>query len=279
MTDHPRIPLAGVIGSPIAHSRSPILHNYWLKRYGIKGHYVPLDIAQADLAEALRMLPKMGFVGLNVTLPHKETVIGLADIVTDRAALIGAANTLIFRSDGKIHADNTDGSGFVANLRQYAPDWQPKAGPAVVFGAGGAARAIIAALIEVGVPEIRLTNRTRARAEALRHDFGAKIAVVDWVQSAHVLDDAITVVNTTALGMIGKPEFNVSLDELNPKALVNDLVYTPIQTEFLTAAAAKGCTTVDGLGMLLHQAAPGFERWFGHRPSVDEETRDTVMGL
>ena len=279
MTDHPRIPLAGVIGSPIAHSRSPLLHNYWLKRYGIKGHYIPMDIAQADLAEALRMLPKMGFVGLNVTIPHKETVIALADIVTDRAALIGAANTLIFRNDGKIHADNTDGSGLVANLRQHAPNWQPKAGPAVVFGAGGAARAIVAALIEVGAPEIRLTNRTRARAEALRADFGAKITVVDWVQSAHVLGDAATVVNTTALGMIGKPEFNVPLAELNPHALVNDLVYTPIQTEFLTAAAQRGCKTVDGLGMLLHQAAPGFERWFGQRPEVDEETRDTVMGL
>lgn len=279
MTDHPRIPLAGVIGSPIAHSRSPVLHNYWLKRYGIKGHYVPLDIAQADLAQALRMLPKLGFVGVNVTIPHKESVIGLADIVTDRAALIGAANTLIFRSDGKIHADNTDGSGFVANLRQHAPDWQPKAGPAVVFGAGGAARAIIAALIEVGAPEIRLTNRTRARAEALRADFGAKVTVVDWVQSAHVMGDAATVVNTTALGMIGKPEFNVSLAGINPKALVNDLVYTPLQTEFLTAAADMGCQTVDGLGMLLHQAAPGFERWFGHRPEVDEATRDTVMGL
>lgn len=279
MTDHPRIPLAGVIGSPIAHSRSPILHNYWLKRYGIKGHYIPMDIAQADLAEALRMLPKLGFVGLNVTIPHKETVIALADIVTDRAALIGAANTLIFRSDGKIHADNTDGSGFVANLRQNAPDWQPKAGPAIVFGAGGAARAVVAALIEVGVPEIRITNRTRARAEALRSDFGAKLTVVDWVQAAHCLDDVATVVNTTALGMIGKPEFNVSLVELNPTALVNDLVYTPIQTEFLTQAAARGCQTVDGLGMLLHQAAPGFERWFGQRPEVDEETRDTVMGL
>lgn len=279
MTDHPRIPLAGVIGSPIAHSRSPILHNYWLKRYGIKGHYIPMDIAQADLAEALRMLPKLGFVGLNVTIPHKESVIALADIVTDRAALIGAANTLIFRSDGKIHADNTDGSGFVANLRQNAPDWQPKSGPAMVFGAGGAARAVVAALIEVGVPEIRITNRTRARAEALRSDFGAKLTVVDWVQSAHCLDDVATVVNTTALGMVGKPEFNVSLAELNPAALVNDLVYTPIQTELLTHAAERGCQTVDGLGMLLHQAAPGFERWFGQRPEVDEDTRDTVMGL
>ena len=279
MTDHPRIPLAGVIGSPIAHSRSPILHNYWLKRYGIKGHYVPLDIAQADLADALRMLPKMGFVGANVTIPHKEAVLKIADIVTDRAALIGAANTLIFRADGKIHADNTDGSGFIANLRQNAPGWDPKAGPAMVFGAGGAARAIIAALIEVGVPEIRLTNRTRARADALRSDFGAKITVVDWVQSAHALDDVATAINTTALGMVGKPEFNIDLSDLNPKALVNDLVYTPIQTEFLTAAAARGCKTVGGLGMLLHQAAPGFERWFGQRPEVDEETRDRVMGL
>ncbi len=279
MTDHPRIPLAGVIGSPIAHSRSPILHNYWLKRYGIKGHYIPMDIAQANLAEALRMLPKMGFVGLNVTIPHKETVIALADIVTDRAALIGAANTLIFRNDGKIHADNTDGSGFVANLRQHAPDWQPKAGPAMVFGAGGAARAVIAALIEVGAPEVRIANRTRARAEALRADFGARVTVVDWVQAAHALNDVATVVNTTALGMVGKPAFNVALDGLNPAALVNDLVYTPIQTEFLTKAAEIGCQTVDGLGMLLHQAAPGFERWFGQRPEVDEETRDRVMGL
>jgi shikimate dehydrogenase len=279
MIDHPRIPLAGVIGSPIAHSRSPLLHSYWLKRYGIKGHYIPLDIAQSDLAEALRVLPKVGFVGLNVTIPHKETVLGLADIVTDRAALIGAANTLIFRADGKIHADNTDGTGFIANLRQNAPNWDPRTGPAMVFGAGGAARAIVASLIEVGAPEIRLTNRTRARADALRADFGAKVRVLDWVQSAHALDDVATVINTTSLGMIGKPEFNVNLSELSPKALVNDLVYTPIQTEFLIAAAARGCKTVDGLGMLLHQAAPGFERWFGHRPDVDEETRDTVMGL
>ncbi|QCO55793.1 shikimate dehydrogenase [Pseudorhodobacter turbinis] len=279
MTDHPRIPLAGVIGTPIAHSRSPILHNYWLKRYGLQGYYIPMDIARADLEEVLHTLPKMGFVGLNVTLPHKESVLKLADIVTDRAALIGAANTLIFRADGKIHADNTDGYGFMANLRQHAPDWEPKSGPAVVFGAGGAARAILAALIDAGVPEIRLTNRTRPRAEALRTDFGAKITVVDWVQAPHQLWDAATVVNTTSLGMVGKPEFNLSLAELNPKALVTDLVYTPLQTEFLTAAAARGCKTVDGLGMLLHQAAPGFERWFGQRPDVDDEARERVMGV
>ena len=278
MTDHPRIPLAGVIGSPIAHSRSPVLHGYWLRRYGIRGHYIPLDIAQADLREALQMLPRMGFVGLNVTIPHKESVLALADIVTDRAALIGAANTLIFRKDGKVHADNTDGAGFVANLRQHAPDWDPTSGPAMVFGAGGAARAVVAALIEVGVPEIRLTNRTRPRADALRAAFGAKVTVLDWVQAPAALADAATVVNTTALGMVGKPEFALSLDQINPAALVNDLVYTPLDTHFLQAAAARGCRTVDGLGMLLHQAAPGFERWFGHRPEVDQATRDVVLG-
>ncbi len=277
MTDLPRIPLAGVIGSPIAHSRSPALHGYWLKRYGIKGHYIPMDIGQADLKEALQFLPRVGFVGLNVTIPHKETVLALADIVTDRAALIGAANTLIFRKDGKVFADNTDGSGFIANLRQEAPHWAPSAGPAVVLGAGGAARAVVAALIEVGVPEIRIANRTRARAEALRSDFGAKLVVEEWVQIGNFLEDAATVVNTTALGMTGKPDLVVPLDNLSSSALVTDLVYTPLQTTFLQQAAMRGCTTVDGLGMLLHQAAPGFERWFGVRPEVDAETRAAVL--
>ncbi len=277
MTDLPRIPLAGVIGSPIAHSRSPALHGYWLKRYGIKGHYIPMDIGQADLKEALQFLPRVGFVGLNVTIPHKETVLALADIVTDRAALIGAANTLIFRKDGKVFADNTDGSGFIANLRQEAPHWTPSAGPAVVLGAGGAARAVVAALIEVGVPEIRIANRTRARAEALRSDFGAKLVVEEWVQISNFLEDAATVVNTTALGMAGKPDLVVPLDNLPSSALVTDLVYTPLQTTFLHQAAMRGCTTVDGLGMLLHQAAPGFERWFGVRPEVDAETRAAVL--
>jgi shikimate dehydrogenase len=277
MTDHPRIPLAGVIGSPVAHSRSPALHGYWLRRYGLPGHYIPMDISQDDLPLLLRQLPKLGFVGLNVTIPHKETVLKLADIVTDRAALIGAANTLIFRADGKIHADNTDGAGFVANLRQGAPHWDPAAGPAVVFGSGGAARAVLAALLELGVPEVRLANRTRPRADQLRSDFGAKVTVVDWVQAGNVLDDALTVINTTALGMTGKPAFRVPLDALNRKAVVNDLVYTPLRTHFLELAEAAGCTVVDGLGMLIHQAAPGFERWFGQRPEVDDATRQALL--
>jgi shikimate dehydrogenase len=277
MTDLPKIPLAGVIGHPIAHSRSPALHGFWLRRHGVKGHYIPMDVAPADLEATLRHLPKIGFVGLNVTIPHKEAVLKIADVITDRAALIGAANTLIFRKDGKIHADNTDGAGFVANLRQNAPNWNPAAGPAAIFGAGGAARAVVAALIEVGVPQIRISNRSRPRAEALRADFGAKLVVYDWVQAANMLEGATTVVNTTSLGMAGKPEFRVPLDALEKGAVVNDLVYNPLKTNFLLQAEALGAQIVDGLGMLLHQAAPGFERWFGPTPVVDEETRQAVL--
>lgn len=278
MSELPRIPLAAVIGSPIAHSRSPRLHGYWLKRYGIAGHYVPLDVAPTDLETVIRALPKAGFVGCNVTIPHKEAILALADTVTDRAALIGAANTLVFRKDGRIWADNTDGYGFTANLRQSAPDWVPASGPAAVIGAGGAARAVIAALLEVGVPEIRLANRTKARAEALRTEFGAKIVVHDWVQAGNMLEDAMTVVNTSSLGMVGKPEFRVPLDALSARATVTDLVYAPLKTRLLIEAEAVGCTVVDGLGMLLHQAVPGFERWFGRKPEVDQATRDAVLG-
>jgi shikimate dehydrogenase len=279
MTELPRIPLAGVIGHPIAHSRSPALHGFWLKRYGIKGHYIPMDVAPADLKQALAVLPKVGFVGVNVTLPHKEAALALADVVTDRAALIGAANTLIFRKDGKIHADNTDGTGFVANLRQHAPKWTAAAGPAAIFGAGGAARAVIAALIELGVPEIRLSNRTRHRAEALRADFGARIQITDWVQAGNMVQGCTLVINTTSLGMAGKADFRVPLDAITPDMVVTDLVYTPLMTPFLIEARDRGAQIVDGLGMLLHQATPGFERWFNHRPEVDDQTRAAVLGL
>ena len=278
MIDPNRIPLAGVIGSPISHSRSPYLHNYWLRKYHLSGVYIPMDIAQSNLAEVIRTMPKIGFVGINVTIPHKETILGIADLVTDRAALIGAANTLIFRQDGKVHADNTDGYGFTENLRQNAPDWNPTAGPAAVIGAGGAARSVIASLIEIGVPEIRLANRTRTRADALRGDFGSKIKVYEWVQAGNMLDGAKTVVNTSSLGMVGKPDLRIPLDGLSPDAVVNDLVYTPLQTTLLRRAAEIGCTTVDGLGMLMHQAVPAFERWFGERPQVDDELRAVMLG-
>ena len=276
MTDQ-KIPLAGVIGSPIAHSKSPQLHTHWLKSYGLPGHYIPMDVATDDLADVIKMLPKMGFVGVNITVPHKERVMEIADLVTDRAILIGAANTLIFRKDGKIHADNTDGLGFIQNLRQSAPNWNPKAGPAAVLGAGGAARAVIASLLEVGVPEILISNRTRVRAEALQSEFGKRLRVFDWVQAGNMLEDAATVVNTTSLGMLGKPQLRVPLDGLQKGTLVTDLVYAPLKTRLLIEADRMGCQAVDGLGMLLHQAVPAFERWFGIRPEVDSATRAAAL--
>lgn len=273
-----RIPLAGVIGSPVAHSISPRLHAHWLRTYGIRGHYIPMDVAHDDLVDALRTLPKLGFVGVNVTIPHKEAVLDLADLVTDRATLIGAANTLIFRGDGKIHADNTDGYGFMENLRAGAPGWDPKAGVAVVLGAGGAARAVVSALADAGVAEILLTNRTRSRAERLKDHFGQRVQVVDWVQAGNILEDAGLLVNTTSLGMVGKPELRVPLDGLQPHTVVTDLVYAPLRTRLLEVADSIGCPTVDGLGMLLHQAVPGFERWFGPRPVVDDAARAAILG-
>ncbi|SHL10331.1 shikimate dehydrogenase [Roseovarius marisflavi] len=272
-----KIPLAGVIGSPIAHSKSPQLHGHWLKTLGIPGYYIPMDVAADDLANVLKTLPKMGFVGVNITVPHKELALELADLVTDRATLIGAANTLIFRKDGKIHADNTDGYGFIQNLRQNAPDWDPKSGPAAVLGAGGAARAIVASLLDVGVPEILISNRTRVRAEALQSEFGKRIQVVDWVQAGNMLEEAVTVVNTTSLGMLGKPPLRVPLDGLRKGTLVTDIVYAPLKTRLLIEAEKAGCVTVDGLGMLLHQAVPAFERWFGVRPTVDSATRAAAL--
>ncbi len=273
----PQIPLAGVIGHPIAHSKSPLLQRHWLKTLGISGYYIPMDVSPDHLAQVLDTLPKAGFVGVNVTVPHKERVMELAHQITDRAALIGAANTLVFRDDGTIHADNTDGYGFIENLRQGAPDWVPNAGPAAVLGAGGAARAVVSALLDAGVPEILISNRTRLRAELLQKDFGKRLKVIDWVQAGNMLEEATTVVNTTSLGMIGKPELRVPLDGLQPGAVVTDLVYAPLKTRLLAEAEAAGCTTVDGLGMLLYQAVPGFERWFGQRPTVDAATRAAVL--
>lgn len=272
-----KIPLAGVIGHPVAHSKSPALHGYWLRTYGIRGYYIPMDVAENDVKAALKALPKLGFVGINVTIPHKERVLGLADLITDRAALIGAANTLIFRPDGKIHADNTDGYGFMENLRQNAADWVPGGGPVAVLGAGGAARGVVASLLESGATEVRIANRTRPRAEALRADFGPRIVVYDWAQCHGMFEGAALVVNTTSLGMDGQDELRLPLDALAPETIVTDVVYAPLMTPLLTAAAERGCRIVDGLGMLLHQAVPGFERWFGRRPEVDEATRAAVL--
>lgn len=272
-----KIPLAGVIGSPVAHSRSPNLHGHWLKELGLPGYYIPMDVAPQHLERVVRTLPDQGFVGVNLTIPHKEAILGIADMVTDRATVIGAANTLIFRKDGKIHADNTDGYGFIENLRTGAPDWDAKAGPAAVLGAGGACRAVIASLLDAGAPEVMITNRTRVRAEKLASDFGHRVSVFDWVKAGNMIEEASLIVNTTSLGMVGQAELRVPLDGLRPGMTVTDLVYTPLKTRLIEAAEAAGCKTVDGLGMLLYQAVPGFERWFGTRPQVDSAARAAAL--
>lgn len=270
--------LAGVIGWPIGHSRSPALHGHWLARYGIRGHYVPMAVAPGNLAEVLAALPKLGFRGVNVTIPHKETVLAQADEVTGRAARIGAANTLTFLPSGGFRADNTDGVGFIANLRQARPEWRPVEGPALVLGAGGAARAIVQTLADAGAPEIRLANRTRVRAEALAASAGDVVRVVGWNEAEAAMEGATTIVNTTSLGMEGQPPLEIGFDAAPRDALATDIVYQPLVTPFLQRAAEAGLATVDGLGMLLHQAVPGFETWFGRRPEVDDELRAAVLG-
>ena len=273
----PEIPLAGVIGDPIAHSLSPRLHGHWLKRYGLKGHYVPLHVTHQNLADVLRILPDMGFVGVNITIPHKEFVLSLATHVSDRATLIGAANTLTFLGNGQIQADNTDGIGFLSNIRQNLPGWTAATGPALVLGAGGAAKAIVSALINDGAPKVTVVNRTRLRADALKDQFGARVETQDWTRIPDLVGDVALIVNTTSLGMAGQSPLIIDLSRLTPPTVVTDIVYKPLDTELLETARQMGCETVDGLGMLLHQAVPGFERWFGYTPMVDEDLRAAVL--
>lgn len=274
-----KIPLAGVVGSPIAHSKSPRLHNYWLSKHGIKGHYVPLHVDAQNLAEAIRTLPKLGFVGCNVTIPHKENIMDLADVVTDRARKIGAANALTFDSNGQIQADNTDAYGFIENIRQQVPGWSPQGKSVTVLGAGGAARAVVVALQEYGATDIRLTNRTLGRAQHLADAIGGGISVVDWADAPDLMAKTDVLVNTTSLGMAGNAPLELPLSGLSRDALVTDIVYAPLQTDLLRRAAQHGCRTVDGLGMLLHQGVPAFARWFGVTPVVDDDLRRFVLDV
>ena len=272
-----QIPVVAVLGHPINHSKSPRLHNFWLSEYGVNGYYIPLDIDPRDFEKHICSLPQLGFVGANVTIPYKEKVLKVADKISDRAALIGASNTLTFLPDGKIYADNTDGYGFIQNIKSKYNDWSAKDGMSVVFGAGGASRAILGALIEDGANEIVLANRTRSRADQLRSDFGAKIKVVDWMKVQNYLNDASNVINTTSLGMVGKADLPIPLDKLKKNTLVTDIVYTPLETPLLAYASKHGCRTVDGLGMLIYQAIPGFERWFGVKPADSQSLRELLI--
>lgn len=269
---------AGVMGWPVAHSRSPRLFEHWFARHDVAGRYMPFAVAPAYFSDVYRALPRAGLRGVNVTLPHKRAALDLADTASEAARAIGAANTILFGDDGAVHATNSDAFGFLESLRSGAPGWRAQAGPAVVLGAGGAARAVVHALSGVGAPEIRLVNRTRDTAEALAEATGRHVVVVDWAARAEALDGAALLVNTTSLGMEGNPPLDIALDALRGDAIVADIVYTPLETPLLAAAHARGLSVVDGLGMLLHQARPAFEAWFGVDPVVDAALRTAVVG-
>ena len=270
-------PVVAVLGYPIHHSKSPKMHGYWLDQTGVSGYYVPLEIHPDNFEEALRHMPKLSFRGANVTIPHKERALELADVVSERAQRIGAANTLYFDVDGKIHADNTDGYGFITNLKNGAPEWSAKAGPALVLGAGGAARAILDALITEETPKIYLTNRTKERAQTLANEFGDMVEVVDWVDKNTALSDVKTLINATSLGMSGEGDLGLDFSQLTKDMTVTDIVYTPLETDLLKHANQRGCTCVDGLGMLIYQGVPGFSNWLGATPKVTDELRELFL--
>jgi shikimate dehydrogenase len=272
-----RTRLAGVMGWPVAHSLSPRLHGHWLRRYEIDGAYVPLPVLPERLEQALCVLPSLGFAGTNLTIPHKEAAVSLVDRLSPAAERIGAVNTIVVEPDGTLSGDNTDGFGFIASISESKVGWRATAGPAVVLGAGGAARAIAVALLDSGALEVRLLNRTAERARGLAAELGGPVHPVEWAGRSAALADAALLVNTTSLGMHGQPPLDLTLDALPPTALVTDVVYTPLITPLLALARARGNPVVDGLGMLLHQARPGFRAWFGVDPVVDGDLRAAVL--
>ena len=278
-------PFACIVGWPVAHSRSPALHGFWLKQHKIDGYYGRLPVepnraALEDLVAFLRRTPNAR--GCNLTLPHKIEIMPLLDRIHPVAAHIGAVNTVIKHPDGALEGRNSDGFGFLEALKAGAPDWRADAGPVVVLGAGGAARAVVATLAEAGVPELRLVNRTQATAIDLGVAFtprdGRRIAIERWAERDAALKDATLLVNTTSLGMKGQPPLEIDLAELPRMAVVNDVVYVPLETGLLAAARARGHRCIDGLGMLLHQGRLGFEAWFGQKVAVSAEQYKTVAG-
>lgn len=277
MTGNNKAGLAGVIGWPIEHSLSPRLHGYWLNRYKIDGAYIALPVRPADLVETLRILPRIGFRGVNITVPHKEAALEAMDEVEPLARTIGAVNTVIVRADGTLLGRNTDAFGFLENLREGAPHWHAPHKPALVIGAGGAARAICVALLDAGVPEIYLVNRTAQRAKELAEKLGEEVIAVRWDDHGAAMARASLVVNATTLGMKGEPEIILDLSKLPRSAIVTDIVYNPLETPLLAAAKKRGNAVVDGLGMLIYQARPGFEAWFGTAPEPTTELREYLI--
>lgn len=268
--------LAGVMGWPVAHSRSPAIHNHWIRHHGLNGSYVLLPVQPDRLVDAVRGLRALGFAGCNLTIPHKVAAMPLMDRIDPLAARIGAINTIVVEPDGTLAGYNNDAYGFIQSLLDAQPDWRADAGPVTVLGAGGAARAILVALAERGAKEIRLCNRSLDKAQALASEFGAPIRAYPWDQREEVLDGAALLVNSTSLGMKGQDPLHLSLDRLPKQALVCDVIYVPLETPLLAAARARGNATVNGLGMLLNQARPAFARWFGVTPEVTPELQRMI---
>ncbi len=268
---------AGIIGWPIGHSRSPLMHRYWLEKYGLKGSYDPLAVKPEELEQILRGLAGKGFAGVNITIPHKEAALTIVDEADEAARRIGAVNTIVIDKAGRLAGRNTDGFGFITHLRETLPDWRPDSGDGVIIGAGGAVRAIAVALQDAGVERILIANRTAEKAQQIADDIGGNINVVSWEDRGAALAGAGLLVNGTSLGMVGNPPLELSLDRLPATAAVYDIVYAPLKTGLLAAAQARGNPVVDGLGMLIHQARPAFNAWFGTMPEATPELRDLLL--
>jgi shikimate dehydrogenase len=274
---HPdRFLLAGVMGWPVMHSRSPKLHNHWLAQYGLTGTYLPLAVKADGLRAALRALPALGFSGCNLTIPHKEAALRIVDQVDPLARRIGAMNCVVVAPDGSLAGYNFDAFGYVASIKEAQPGWRADRGPIVMIGAGGGARAVLVGLIDEGAHEIRLINRTPARAQALALELGGPIKAMAWGDREAALAGAAMLINTTNQGMVGEPPLDLALDKLPKNALVSDIIYIPRETPLLIAAKKRGNPTVNGLGMLLHQARPAFQAWFGIMPEVTGELRALI---
>jgi len=276
MTHTDRFLLAGVMGDPVMHSRSPKLHNYWLTKYGLTGAYMPLAIAREHLRAALRALPALGFSGCNLTIPHKEAALKIVDTVDPLARRIGAVNCVVVATDGSLEGQNHDAFGYIESVREAQPGWRADTGPIVVIGAGGGARAVLVGLIDQGAREIRLVNRTMARAEALANELSDSITALSWEERERALEDAAMLINATNQGMVGEPPLDLAIDRLPVSALVADIVYSPRETALIAAARTRGNPMVNGLGMLPHQARPAFQAWFGIMPEVTPELRAMI---
>jgi shikimate dehydrogenase len=268
--------LAGVMGFPIMHSRSPAIHNHWLAEYGLLGHYAPLAVKPEGLEKALRALHPLGFSGINLTIPLKELAMPLLDEIDPVARAIGAVNCVVVGEDGRLRGFNYDAFGYVESLREAAPGWRAESGPALVLGAGGAARAILAGLIGEGAKEIRIANRTLERAQRLAAEFGPGVHAIEWDEREAALSGAALLVNATSMGMTGQPPLEIALADLPPTAVVSDIVYAPLETDLLAQARKRGLKCVDGLGMLLHQARPAFRDLFGPMPKVTPDLRRKI---